>query len=97
VYGRNTETYTEYAGGNLLEALLKALDRAAAAELEIKETEWALLTLDLEKQAAEWEARMSEIVNIARSEWIKAFGAVNTGYNTWRRNYVDRYAEKSAE
>jgi hypothetical protein len=66
VYGRDTETYTEYAEGNLFDAMLGALDAAAEAETEVKETEWALLMLDLEKQAAEWEGQMSEIVNIAR-------------------------------
>jgi hypothetical protein len=40
---------------------------------------------------------MAEIISIARSEWNKAFGTVNTGYNTWRRNYVNAYNEKALE
>jgi hypothetical protein len=94
-YENAAEPYTMWAGMNLEEALLEAIERQNALEMSVEKARLELIGDDFMRQKAAWEGQMEQLRVAAAQEWEKAKGKINEGEAQWRRTFWEEYGAKT--
>jgi len=96
-YDRGVEGYTQWAGQAVKAAILAAAENQSRLEMEVEVARLELIASDFARQRAAWIAQAGEILARGASEWEKARGKINEGYNRWQREFAEEYTAKTTE
>ncbi len=96
-FGDSTEGYFSEIFAAMEERYLNHIFEAAKAQLEIKRDYFSMLESDLQEEAASWQDKIFAAAHIGFAEWEKAEEKINAAYNSWQKEWLDEYGQKTDE
>lgn len=96
-FGDSTESYFSEIFAAMEERYLNHIFEAAKAQLEIKRDYFSMLESDLQEEAASWQEKIFAAAHTGFAEWEKAEEKINAAYNSWQKEWLDEYGQKTDE
>lgn len=96
-FGDSTESYFSEIFAAMERTYLQHICEAAKAQLEIKRDYFSILESDLQEETASWQEKIFSAAQIGFEEWEKAEEKINAAYNSWQKEWLDEYGQKTDE